>query len=1710
MASLGSRLPDPAGGDTKVLGVQVEEGVNSIGMPKKRRRIAPTLLSVDDNSLNSEAGLLPFGSSPPDIGTGPTSTPSDDTGVNASSSSGGSGRYLLEQTLEGMETLGVTTRPQRARMTREQLETRGLEIQREQLVIDVQYADVLGNPERCDELDVLDARCDALAEEADQIEALLGRKFKVTGGGRFLLHPAVQQAFGLGRSLGHDVSLHRGLGTTGGALGSDSIMEIVASDSDSENNPQVGDAQPAPAPGKIPNGKRERKARRGLTRAEVNQRLDQEQREIAARRKERKQVREAGILGELQAEVERKQNRPVSRRRRNKRKRPAGSFRAKPRPVYPHVLGTVSVAVDITNQPNWSAIGAVLVPRQDPASGSTRLAAVGPREEVIAFASGEYDNERTLTGALVLLRDRGIIGPLSCAPHSDDAAVVIVEVRLTVDAFTKYLLRNTALRTAMATLLRAFRGAVEHTVKPMAGGVNVASLYESLRPTPQWKGGEVDNPHELRSMLLPFQRKAVAWMLEREQGAKGRTLSNLLWSIADFTAPSGPKRVWFSRWTGALYSDTSPPPDDHIDAIPDVSGGILAEEMGLGKTVETISLILLHPQPLAARHPTQDSFGLSSPNRQRPPVGCTLVVTPRSIMHQWKREIGIHAPHLRVAIYSSRKDVGDIEPVDFFRDYDVVLASYATLSAEVDFSKETPHNLRKRKRYTIPKSPILEVRWWRCVLDEAQEVESTVTRCAQMASRIEAVHRWCVTGTPIGKRGLEDLYGLMLFLRLRPFNDAGCWRWCVQTPFEEGEGRALISLLRTMLWRHSKRHIQSELQLPELREEVVDIKLSAVERAHYDRVFRRVQNVVFSESKQDGISDGDAVSRLEPLRVACCIPAAATPGGNRVMTLATYGQVMCHEARVRKQDAEKGLCRALVSLAGFYMANNDRIRAFKPLVRAWNIIDKGIGVSDDDTELRVSAKFANATDEVRSWQLIEFVTTHHLEMIFLWGLFQDTCEPLGDVSTGAALLGAERHAVDVSLRFPPSGMNSRGDVLGPVRIPAAISPRDKPREFEQLFFKMLSRSFCVEKTDIKHITFAEARQGGVEPGVAKVWKVFVHLAATDAKAKFLNLLKAPWTRMGGAMSDRDAWIARQGASAQKNARLAAQMARESNTKRRELLFLQEESVSTIQSYIVDYNRELKQFAEASTDTEASSIALKLIELGHREFKARGHMVRLEAINKRIVRSRASVNRMFRLFDHRLKLIQLTDFIAAFGQDRNRVALVKARAMMEIKGRGSKTNTFHETPQMSVDRMSTYLKRAHRQMKVKDDTLASKIDAEHIHTDFNDRAQHARCRAQWNRVTDDISMLRMCRHVVVTQGGAQLRHEMELMRQKKNLEELINESLNVQGKNATALEAHAQAKYAKAMSSKGHLEFLMNNFGTEAGAENEGKEDHKHEGECPICKHQIRNRAATPCGHEFCFDCIRTALVKRAGRKMVCPICRTKTTLADLTIITQESKLSSTTLPQGVKDVQMKGQGDYGAKVETVVKYILSLGVTEPGAKSLVFSRFSGPLDLLAAALERNGIGYEQLKGSAKARSDQVGRFLKHPKTRVLLVSLRTDASGLTLVQATHVFLLEPSFSAAIEAQAINRIHRIGQTKPCFVHRLVTRGTIEEQIFNRVAARSDSASPGPAAASSSRDPLSTMNGGRRKVGGGLAQKSEEKLKVSQLLHILNIIKDPSDF
>jgi hypothetical protein len=143
-------------------------------------------------------------------------------------------------------------------------------------------------------------------------------------------------------------------------------------------------------------------------------------------------------------------------------------------------------------------------------------------------------------------------------------------------------------------------------------------------------------------------------------------------------------------------------------------------------------------------------------------------------------------------------------------------------------------------------------------------------------------------------------------------------------------------------------------------------------------------------------------------------------------------------------------------------------------------------------------------------------------------------------------------------------------------------------------------------------------------------------------------------------------------------------------------------------------------------------------------------------------------------------------------------------------------------------------------------------------------------------------------------------------------------------------------------------------------------------------------------------------------------------------------------------IDRKRAQDPSAKLDFLIEQLRA--VLEEGHKALVFSQFTSLLGILRAALQAEGIEHEYLDGKTDDRQARVERFQNDPACPLFLISLKAGGVGLNLTAADYVFILDPWWNPAVEAQAVDRTHRIGQLRQVFAYRLITRDTVEEKVL----------------------------------------------------------------
>jgi DNA repair protein RAD5 len=180
-------------------------------------------------------------------------------------------------------------------------------------------------------------------------------------------------------------------------------------------------------------------------------------------------------------------------------------------------------------------------------------------------------------------------------------------------------------------------------------------------------------------------------------------------------------------------------------------------------------------------------------------------------------------------------------------------------------------------------------------------------------------------------------------------------------------------------------------------------------------------------------------------------------------------------------------------------------------------------------------------------------------------------------------------------------------------------------------------------------------------------------------------------------------------------------------------------------------------------------------------------------------------------------------------------------------------------------------------------------------------------------------------------------------------------------------------------------------------------------ECPICLESIEDPVVTPCAHVFCRECINDAVRRSSGT--LCPNCRTPLSRSELLSVKPEGS-------QYNFDAETNWRSS--TKIDFLLQQLLSLSENESSEKmkSVVFSQWTGMLDLVEIALRKAGIVFTRLDGSMsqQQRADNVATFSTAPKVSVLLISLKAGGVGINLTAASYVFLLDMWWNPAVDEQ----------------------------------------------------------------------------------------------
>ncbi|KAK3390577.1 helicase-like protein [Podospora didyma] len=207
-------------------------------------------------------------------------------------------------------------------------------------------------------------------------------------------------------------------------------------------------------------------------------------------------------------------------------------------------------------------------------------------------------------------------------------------------------------------------------------------------------------------------------------------------------------------------------------------------------------------------------------------------------------------------------------------------------------------------------------------------------------------------------------------------------------------------------------------------------------------------------------------------------------------------------------------------------------------------------------------------------------------------------------------------------------------------------------------------------------------------------------------------------------------------------------------------------------------------------------------------------------------------------------------------------------------------------------------------------------------------------------------------------------------------------------------------------------------------------------ECAVCMEAMNNPVITHCKHVYCHPCISKVI----EIQQKCPMCRAP--------LSGDKLLEPAPVQSAKEEEEELDMETKSSKTEALLK-ILQATMKKEGSKVIIFSQWTSFLTVIQRQLDEAGYTYTRIDGSmnAKQRDAAIRALDDDPNTRILLASLAVCSVGLNLVSADTVILADSWWAPAIEDQAVDRVHRLGQTRPTTVWRLVMENTVEERVLD---------------------------------------------------------------
>lgn len=351
---------------------------------------------------------------------------------------------------------------------------------------------------------------------------------------------------------------------------------------------------------------------------------------------------------------------------------------------------------------------------------------------------------------------------------------------------------------------------------------------------------EASRPSVIKASLHRHQKQALTFMYRRERGWAFENDDHDIWEMAD----TSQGRYFINRVSDVHQDD--PPPQ--------FSGGIIADPMGLGKTLTMIALAASDLDQPGNQPEVWDDLD------DRPVVQATLIVVPQPLLGTWEDQISDHVQKnaMKICRHHGKTRLAKLADIDAMN---VVLTTYHTLSADWKAWKKNGDHV------------VFSVRWRRIILDEAHIIRNLKARMARAICDLDAVSRWAVTGTPI-QNSLNDVAALLKFIRAFPYDEPRRFERDISRLWKSGEDEEAVKRLKRVAKCLVLRRAKHTIDLPPRHDRKCAVDFSKAEKALYDSIRQQTISKIDdalqheSEFSTSGIYV-NFLQQIETMRLVC-------------------------------------------------------------------------------------------------------------------------------------------------------------------------------------------------------------------------------------------------------------------------------------------------------------------------------------------------------------------------------------------------------------------------------------------------------------------------------------------------------------------------------------------------------------------------------------------------------------------------------------------------------------------------------------------------------------------------------------------------------------------------------------------------------------------------------------------------------------------------